>query len=197
MKKIIAIALILVMLCGAVSVFADTELTTPSKTTDDLTTFEVTVESPVDGKAVAILPINENTVDDITKYQANLDAAEAELEKAQNAKTLEAYFGNEVAEKIAAILGDNAGISMDEFLAVIEQGYEDGMGNATVTAQVATPYEKDEKVAVMIGILKDGALTWNAYEAVGLEDGRIQFTVDAETMKAIGTDIALLAVCSK
>ena len=122
MKKLIAIALTLVMLCGAVAVLADTGLATPSKTTDDLTAFEVTVESPVDGKAVAILPINENTVDDITKYQANLDAAEAELEKAQNAKTLEAYFGNEVAEKIAAILSDNAGISMDEFLAVIEQG---------------------------------------------------------------------------
>ena len=196
MKKIIAIALTLMMLCGAVSVFADTNMSTPSKTTDDFTTFEVTVENPVDGKAVVILPINENTVDDVTKYQANLDAAEAELEKAQNAKTLEAYFGNEPAAAVAAILGDNA-ISMDEFLAVIEQGYEDGMGNATVTAQVATPYEKDEKVAAMIGILKDSALTWNTYEAVGLEDGRIQFTVDAETMKAMGTEIALFAVCSK
>ena len=196
MKKIIAIALTLMMLCGAVSVFADTNMSTPSKTTDDFTTFEVTVENPVDGKAVVILPINENTVDDVTKYQANLDAAEAELEKAQNAKTLEAYVGNEPAAAVAAILGDNA-ISMDEFLAVIEQGYEDGMGNATVTAQVATPYEKDEKVAAMIGILKDGALTWNTYEAVGLEDGRIQFTVDAETMKAMGTEIALFAVCSK
>ena len=40
-------------------------------------------------------------------------------------------------------------------------------------------------------------MTWNTYEAVGLEDGRIQFTVDAETMKAMGTEIALFAVCSK
>lgn len=197
MKKIIAVALTLMMLCGAVSVFADTDMSTPSKTTDDLITFDVTVDNPVDGKAVVILPINENTVDDITKYQANLDAAEKELEKAQNAKTLEAYFGNESSALVAAILGDNAEISMDEFLAVIELGYEDGMGNALVTAQVATPYEKDEKVAAMIGILKDGSLTWNVYEAVGLEDGRIQFTVDAETMKAIGTEIALFAVCSK
>ena len=197
MKKIIAVALTLMMLCGAVSVFADTDMSTPSKTTDDLITFDVTVDNPVDGKAVVILPINENTVDDITKYQANLDAAEKELEKAQNAKTLEAYFGNESSALVAAILGDNAEISMDEFLAVIELGYEDGMGNALITAQVATPYEKDEKVAAMIGILKDGSLTWNVYEAVGLEDGRIQFTVDAETMKAIGTEIALFAVCSK
>ena len=197
MKKIIAVALTLMMLCGAVSVFADTDMSTPSKTTDDLITFDVTVDNPVDGKAVVILPINENTVDGITKYQANLDAAEKELEKAQNAKTLEAYFGNESSALVAAILGDNAEISMDEFLAVIELGYEDGMGNALITAQVATPYEKDEKVAAMIGILKDGSLTWNVYEAVGLEDGRIQFTVDAETMKAIGTEIALFAVCSK
>ena len=194
MKKIIAIALTLVLLCGAVTVLADSELVTPSKTTGDLISFEVTVEHPVDGKAVTLLPITEDMAAD---YQANLDAADKQLEKAQAAGTLEAYFGADVAGKIAGILGADAEISMDELLAVIAQGYEDGMGNAAVTAQVATPYEKDEKAAVMIGIVKDDVVTWNVYEAVGLEDGRLQFTVDAETMKADMENITLLAVCSK
>lgn len=194
MKKIIAIALTLVLLCGAVTVLADSELVTPSKTTGDLISFEVTVEHPVDGKAVALIPITEDMAAD---YQANLDAADKQLEKAQAAGTLEAYFGADVAGKIAGILGADAEISMDELLAVIAQGYEDGMGNAAVTAQVATPYEKDEKAAVMIGIVKDDVVTWNVYEAVGLEDGRLQFTVDAETMKAVMENITLLAVCSK
>ena len=194
MKKIIAIALTLVLLCGAVTVLADSELVTPSKTTGDLISFEVTVEHPVDGKAVTLLPITEDMAAD---YQANLDAADKQLEKAQAAGTLEAYFGADVAGKIAGILGADAEISMDELLAVIAQGYEDGMGNAAVTAQVATPYEKDEKAAVMIGIVKDDVVTWNVYEAVGLEDGRLQFTVDAETMKAVMENITLLAVCSK
>ena len=194
MKKIIAIALTLVLLCGAVTVLADSELVTPSKTTGDLISFEVTVEHPVDGKAVTLLPITEDMAAD---YQANLDAADKQLEKAQAAGTLEAYFGADVAGKIAGILGADAEISMDELLAVVAQGYEDGMGNAAVTAQVATPYEKDEKAAVMIGIVKDDVVTWNVYEAVGLEDGRLQFTVDAETMKAVMENITLLAVCSK
>ena len=197
MKKIIAIALTLVLLCSAVTVLADSGLVTPSKTTEDLVSFEVTVEHPVDGKAVVILPITEETVGDLTNYQANLDAADKELEKAQAAETVEAYFGAEAAGKIAEVLGADAEISMDELLAVIAQGYEDGMGNATVTAQVATPYGKDEKVAVLIGIVKDDAPTWNVYEAVGLDDGRLQFTVDAETMKAVMENIILFAVCSK
>ena len=194
MKKIIAIALTLVLLCGAVTVLADSELVTPSKTTGDLISFEVTVEHPVDGKAVTLLPITEDMAAD---YQANLDAADKQLEKAQAAGTLEAYFGADVAGKIAEVLGADAEISMDELLAVVAQGYEDGMGNAAVTAQVATPYEKDEKAAVMIGIVKDDVVTWNVYEAVGLDDGRLQFTVDAETMKAVMENITLLAVCSK
>ena len=193
MTKIIAIALTLVLLCSAVTVLADSGLVTPSKTTGDLVSLEVAVEHPVDGKAVVIIPVTEEMVN----YQANLDAADKELEKAQAAETVEAYFGAEAAGKIAEVLGADAEISMDELLAVIAQGYEDGMGNATVTAQVATPYGKDEKVAVLIGIVKDDAPTWNVYEAVGLDDGRLQFTVDAETMKAVMENITLLAVCSK
>ena len=197
MKKIIAIALTLVLLCGAATVLADTGLITPSKTTEDFTTFEVTVEHPVDGKGVILFPINENTVPDITKYQADLDAADAELEKAQAAKTVEAYFGAEDAAKITAILGQNASISLDELFAVLESGYEESMGKATVTCEVATPYEKDEKVAAMIGIIKDDVLTWHIYEGVGLADGRILFTIDGDTMLEINPEIALFAVCSK
>lgn len=193
MKKIITIALILMLLCSAVTVLADSGLVTPSKTTGDLVSLEVAVEHPVDGKTVAIIPVTEEMVN----YQANLDAADKELEKAQAAETVEAYFGAEAAGKIAEVLGADAEISMDELLAVIAQGYEDGMGNATVTAQVATPYGKDEKVAVLIGIVKDDVPTWNVYEAVGLDDGRLQFTVDAETMKAVMENITLFAVCSK
>lgn len=197
MKKIIAIALALVMLCGAVTALADTGLVTPSKTTEDLVTFEVTVEHPVEGKTVVIMPINEQTVDDVTKYQANLDTADDELEKAQTAKTVEAYFDEETSKAVAAILGENAVVSMDELFAILQSGYEEGMGDATVAAEVATPYAKGEKAAALIGIVKDDVVTWHVYEAVGLEDGRLQFTVDAMTMLEINPNITLFAVCSK
>ena len=195
MKKIIAVALSLMLLCGAATVFADTSMTTPSKTQEDMTTFEVSVEFPVDGKSVGIFAINEDTVDDITKYQANLDAAAAELAKAQNAKTMEGYFGADIATAIAAIVGNDAEISMDELVAIFQSGYEAGMGNATVGVGVPTPYANGEKAAALIGIIKGGVMNWNVYEAVGQPDGRLQFTVDGNTMLEINPNITLFAVC--
>ena len=183
MKKIIAIALTLVLLCGAVAVFADTTITTPSKTTGDLASFEVTVENPIAGKTVILVPV------------ADQKNAEAELEKIQAAKSVEDYFGEDAGKALTDILGND--ISLDEFMAVTEQGYEEGMGAATVFTKVATPYEKDEKAVALIGIAKDGKLAWNAYEAVGLEDGRIQFVVDANTMLKLMNGAALFAICSK
>ena len=185
MKKIIAIALTLMLLCGATTAFA-TGLVTPSKTTEDLTTFEVVVENPVSGKATTMKPAD------------NQDVAEAELEKAQAAKTVEAYFGDEVTKAIKDILGDNATISMDEFLAVRAEGYEDAMGKITIIAKFPTPYATGEKVAVNIGMFDaNNVLAWTVYEGTGLEDGRVQFSVEPEVYKAIQEGDALLAVCSK
>lgn len=186
MKKIIAVALSLMLLCGAVAAFADTELITPSKTTEDMTSFQVEVENPVEGKTVTMAPAEDQA------------AAEAELEKAQAAKTVEAYFGEEVTKAIQEILGENAEISMDELLAITVEGYEDGMGNATVTAKFPVVYAKDEKVAVMVGIFDaEKNLTWNTYEGIGQEDGTVKFMVDAATFAAIESDGALVAVCRK
>ena len=195
MKKIVALALTLMMLFGAVIVFADTDLATPSKSTGDLVKFEVTVENPVDGKIVLILPIEEDTTD--TAEKDMLAIGEQELEKAQTAGTVEGYFDEETAKAIAEILGENAEISMDEFMAVIMVNYEESMGEAKVIAELATPYEKDEKVAVLIGVVKDDVVTWTVYEGIGLEDGRVEFTIDAETAKTVTEENALFATCSK
>lgn len=185
MKKIIAIALALVLLCGATAVLADTELVTPSKTTQDLISFTVEeVENPVEGKTVTMAPA------------ADQAAAEAELEKAQNAKTVEAYFGEETTAAVKTILGEKAEISMDELLAVSMEGYEDGMGNVVIIAKFPTSYAKDEKVAVLIGVINDNVTAWKAVEGVGLEDGSVRFTVDPETALAIEEDIALFSVLS-
>ena len=196
MKKLIAIALTLVMLCGAVAVLADTGLATPSKTTDDLANFEVTVENPVDGKVVAIIPVGDSA-EEAVKYKDILEAAASELEKAQAAGSAEAYFGGDTAKAITDILGADAEISLDELLAVYAVGYEEGMGSATVAVQVATPYEKGENVAAMIGFVENNNVTWNVFEGFGLEDGRVQLTVPADVMLALMNGSALFAICSK
>lgn len=180
MKKIIAIALTLMLLCGATTVLAATDMATPSKTTGDMTTFEVTVA----GKNVTLQPVYGSAF------------ADDELAKAQNAKTLEAYFGEDAAKAIAAIVGTDA-VSLDEFMAICSQGYEENMGKLTITSKTATPYEKDEKVAACFGVVKDGVLTWSVYEAVGQEDGGLQFEVAPDTMLALETETVLFALCSK
>ena len=72
------------------------------------------------------------------------------------------------------------------------------MGNATITAKFPTPYAVDEKVAVSVGTYDaDKNLTWKVFEGKGVENGYVQFTVDAETYLAIQANEALLTVCSK
>lgn len=184
MKKLVSILLVVAMLSVAIAAFADTALSTPSKTTEDMTSFEVTVENPVDGKAVTLKTVPEN------------EKAAAELAKAQEAGSVEAYFGNETAAAINAILG-SAEVSLDEFCAALEEGYEEGMGSVTVTVELPTPYEKDEKVAVLVGLVEGDAVTWKVFEGTGLEDGKVQLTLDAETALKLAAGPALFAVCSK
>ncbi len=194
MKKIVAIALTLVMLCGAVTVLADTGLITPSKTTEDLVTFGVEPEKAVEGKTVTMSAIDKNTTDAAEK--AALELLEKELEKAAAAKTVEDYFGKDAAEAIAKILGAKAEISLDEAVTVKLADYVEENGLITITAKFPTPYDEDEKVAVMVGLPEGDSAVWSAFEGVGLKDGSVKFAVDAETALAIEAGYALMYVLS-
>lgn len=193
MKKIIAIALTLVFLCGAIPVLADTEIITPSKTTGDLTTLEVTVENPIEGKPVTAVPVNSQNA---AQYKAQADAAEAEIAKAFAAGTVEKYFGEETTNAIKGVLGDAEKINMDEFFAFVLNGYEEAMGKATFTAKMPTPYAGKE-VAVLIGLVEDGQVNWTTIKGIGQEDGSVQFTVEPELAQKIQQGVALMTVCSK
>lgn len=184
MKKIIALVLSLVLLCSASAVFADA---TPSKTTADLVAAEVAVENPVEGKTPALEAATE---------QADLDAAAAELAKLTE-QGVDAYFGAEAVAAVAAILGEGAEVSVDEFLPIKVVDYEEGMGDATITLEFPTAYAAGEKVAILVGLPEGDAIVWNVYEGVGLENGQVQFTLPADVMLAIVNGTALVAVVSK
>ena len=194
MKKIIAIALTLVFLCGAIPVLADTEIITPSKTTGDLTTLEVTVENPIEGKPVTAVSVNSQNA---AQYKAQADAAEAEIAKAFAAGTVEKYFGEETTNAIKGVLGDAEKINMDEFFAFVLNGYEEAMGKATFTVKMPTPFAADEKVAVLIGLVENGQANWTTFEGIGQADGSVQFTVEPELAQKIQQGVALMTVCSK
>ncbi len=79
----------------------------------------------------------------------------------------------------------------------------------TATMLFPTPYEKDEKVDVLIGIVnmqEDGAYTvdWQAFKGIGMGAvvgaetyGSIQAVFTPEIVWAIENGVALLAVVSK
>ncbi len=192
MKKVISITLALVMLCLGVVAFADA---TPSKTTEDLLTMEAVPASPVEGSGFFFFPVTEKYVD-VTKYQANLDAAAAELAKVEK-DGAEAYLGEETAAAVKAILGSE-NVTIDEFFAVVAGNYKEEMGDVTVTVQMATPYKKDQKVAVLVGdVTADGA-SWKTFEGVGVDDttGAIQVVLDPATVLAVQNGTGLFAVAS-
>ena len=189
MKKVISITLALVMLCLGVVAFADAA---PSKTTEDLLTMEAVPANPVEGSGFFFFPVTEKYVD-VTKYQAQLDAAAAELEKIQK-DGAETYFGEETVAAVKAINGAEK-VTVDELFAVVAGNYEETMGDVTVTVEMATPYAKDQKVAVLVGdVTADGA-AWKTFEGVGVGDaGAIQVVLDPATVLAVQNGIGLFAV---
>ncbi len=182
MKKIIAIALTLMLLCGAASVFA---LPVPSKTTGDLVKFEIQVESPIDGKTPEMAPAADSAI------------ADPELGKLQEVGDAAEYFSEEVTKGITGIIGGDGAFSVDDFLGISVSEYDEGMGLCTIIAQFSKAYGPGEKVAVLVGLIQnDGQVAWTVVEGVGVEGGMVMFTVPADVMLAIQNHNALLAVCS-
>lgn len=187
MKKLIALFLSL-MLCLSSAALAES---VPSKTTEDMTKFEVVTES---GEASGF-------------YLSATDATElslSEIEKLKSSESVAAYFG-EVKDAegnvvdLTATLGTDT-LNVHEFLPVIAFGYEETMGKVTANLQFSTPYAEGEEVIVMIGIVESGTITWTACKGIGVtanEAGCIKVELTPELVLAIQNGTALLSVVSK
>ena len=215
MKKIVCLILGLALCLTSVAALAES---VPSKTTTDLTRFEVTAENQPGDETLYLLPVNEATVGDtLADYQEHLDICQAELEKLAASEGTEAYFGqvkdaegNPVDLRELLGVADGTQLNVFEFCPAIAGGFREDCGKVTATMLFSTPYEKDEKVIVLIGIVtvhEDGAQTveWTAFEGVGLDAvegqeetyGCIQVELTQEIVAAIQNGTALLAVVSK
>ena len=191
MKKIFALilALMMVLMTGAV-------LAESSKGGDDNNGSEVTPVNP----GYIPNPAKPAFFFKITDEEDKVAWANAELARLQEAENVQTYFGQ--ADEIAAILGD-PDYTVNEFWPVIAGNYEDEMGDIKAIFFFATPYEKDQDVAVEIGFEtgKDeegnSIMAWKTYAGKGQEDHSILFEVDGETIKDIVENSALLAVVSK
>lgn len=197
MKKIVSI-LVALMLCLSAAAFAES---VPSKTVDDLTKVNVTgANVPAEGFYLRLIVADEE------EYQHLVEVCRKEIEKLAQSEPV-SYFGEvknaaDEAVDLAALL-ESEEVKVHEFWPIIARGYKEEYGNVTAEFLFSTPYEKDEKVIVLIGLVEENqegeqSVEWTAYEGIGLEEqGSIQVELDPEIILAIQNGTALLAVVSK
>lgn len=214
MKKLACLILALA-LCISSSAMADT---IPSKTTADLTKFDVVVENqPQPGEPHPyLLPVNELTFSHgLPHHERQLEILRLEIAKLSR-MGIDSYFATATDSNgrlvdLRTMLGLEAGAALNvfEFCEVVAGGFEEDCGMVTATMLFPTPYEKGEKVDVLIGIvtlLGDDAYTvdWQAFKGVGMDfvtmqeetHGSIRSVFTPEIVWAIENGIALLAVVS-
>ena len=113
----------------------------------------------------------------------------------KEAESIQAYFGQ--ADEIAAILGEPE-YTVNEFWPVFAVNYEESMGAVQVILNFATPYEKDQDVAVMIGAeAGEDGMSWKTFTGKGQEDGSVAVTLDPATVMDVQDNNGLLAVVNK
>lgn len=212
MKKLVCLLLALA-LCISVSAMAETS---PSKTTADLMRFDVIAENQPGDPNLYLIPINEVTVESgLPAHIDHLNILARELAKLSDLG-IDSYFadatdgvGHSVNLRKMMGLDEGAGLNVFEFCEVIAGGFERDCGKVTATMLFPTPYEKGEKVDVLIGIvtlLENDAytVTWHAFKGVGVgavygmeTHGSIRAEFTPEIVWEIENGIALLAVISE
>ena len=206
MKKIVSL-LVALLLCLFSVAFAES---VPSKTTGDLTQFEVAAENMPADSGFFIRPV----VEDEEAYQHHVEICQNEINALIQAESVEEFFGEvknasgEVVD-IAALLGSET-LNVHEFCPLMVGEYAEEYGVVNAKMLFSTPYAKGETVVVLIGLVtidQNGAqnVEWVAYEGVGAEvenagveeQGCIQVELNPEIILAIQEGTALLAVVSK
>ena len=196
MKKFICLLFALV-LCLSVAMAESV----PSKTTSDMTEVkDVVAENlPADAGFTVTIPVEEEVV-----AVANTEVSK--LVEAAKTADVTTYFGTVTDSKgnevVLTELLETETVNVFEFMPIEVKEYVEEYGSVNVTLTFSTPYAKDEKVVVLLGLVtvnEDGTQTvaWTAYEGVVVDEGAIQVEFDPETLKMIQDGTALIAIVSK
>lgn len=132
---------------------------------------------------------------------------EVEVAAAQTA-AIESFFtdvknpeGEQVTLKQVLGVAEEEEVHLDvsEFFPVVAGGFEETDGKVVANMSLATTFEKDEKVAVLVGIVKvldDGTtqIVWTALEAFGQDNGGISVELPPELVLAIQEGTAIMSV---
>ncbi len=183
-KKIVCLALALMMICSASFAFA-----TGSRTTSDLTS-GTGVLGATDSN-VLVEPV------DLTPgAQALRDAIAAAVAGAPAAK----FFTEDVQAKIAALLPagfDLTTLEMLELVSVTISNYEEGAENIPWLFKFATAYPDGANVVAMFGVIDGATTTWFPLKAeVAGGEVKIAFTPEA-LIAGQGKDVVLAILSEK
>lgn len=206
MKKMVVLLLVLA-LCASVGALAES---VPSKTTGDLTCFEVVRENLPAEAGFYIRPIKEDEVE----YRRELEICQNEIATLAKKENVVDYFSDvkdpdgedvDLKEMLEA-----EQLNVFEFCPFVAGNYDLTYGNVKVRMLFSTPYEVDERVAVLIGFERTNAdgtisISWTAYEGIGVEpdeeateeQGCIEVELDPDIVLAVQEKTALLAIVSK
>lgn len=195
MKKLVCLVLALIMTIAPMALAEST----PSKTTGDLTQIEVVVENTPADSGFFMAPVVE--ADPV--YQEKVEICQKEIVKLAESAKVEEYFsvvvdnqGNAVS--LSEVLGTET-LNVYEFCPIVAEQFEESYGTVKATLSFATPYEKGEKVVVLIGVVsvEDAPIVWTAFDGDVVEQGCVQAEFDAATVLAIQEGNALMAIASR
>ncbi len=209
MKRIVCLAFIL-LLCLNATAFAESSL---SREPCDMTRVETETEGPCADPGFRIWIILERD----RFHETHVEACDIEVAKLAASPDVETYFGEMTDRQGRPVLPkevlDTDTLNVYEFWPILASGYDESYGNVTAKFLLPTPYEKDEKVIVMIGMVTMGenwvedheqSVEWTAFEGVGLGEqtdsvenaGAVLVEFDPATVLGIQEGIALFAVIS-
>lgn len=215
MKKIVCVALALLM---CLSMVAMAEEFVPSKNTADMVTVTIDREQnpniPEDSGFV-VFPVQDAQLEEYPEHVAlcteeltELMKAVAEDEGGTESSSVQAYFGEiKDSEGNVVVLSELLGaklLDVFEFMPLIAINYDEVYGDVKLIFQFKTPYDKDEKVILLVGLPvpdpenEDAeVIEWTAFEGVGVgEEGAVEVVFTPEIITAIQNEKALLAVVS-
>lgn len=203
MKKVICGILALILSLSACALAESV----PSKTTSDLTHFEIGNVPNQDGDNVFLQPDIE---------PERVETADKELQKLIVAESIEHYFGEVkdtegnpvVLSEIMELLGDEE-LIVHDFTPIIAGGFESGCGDLDVVMNFPTVYQAGQKVIVLFGVETenvdangDKIIEWIAVEGIGVESnatdmGAIEISIPEELVLTMQENNTILAVVSK
>ena len=212
MKKILSLALTLVLVLGAVSALASEATGAPSKKNQDIQQSEV--KDTVTEAPAADTTNTGNTTNTSNTGTANAGAntvattpepiTSTVVTDSETTDTLKEEFAKAVeAGDASAVLPEDlqsaaVGFTkVNEIVTVRLSGDVSEVTYVTVNYKLETPYAEGEKVMVAYAVTVNGQIQWILVEGTAQKDGSINVTLNAEALAMLVNRDATLIVLSK